>query len=87
MLNPGFMMELRQYLDIPNPDVVDWILVELRDATDAANGAFRNMVARQAALLLNNGKIVGIDGTSLLQYDVQIDNQVICCFDIEIIWL
>ncbi|MCK9401043.1 MAG: hypothetical protein M0Q51_13765 [Bacteroidales bacterium] len=50
---------------IPNANVVDWVLLEFRDTPGAANTATSaTMVARQAAFLLNDGTIVGLDGTS-----------------------
>ena len=61
--------------EIPNPDIVDWILVELRDALEASSASSGTVVAQQAALLLNNGSIVGLDGASFLQYDVPIVHQ------------
>ncbi len=42
-------------------DVVDWILVELRTGTDAAS-----LVGQRAGFLLNDGRIVDLDGESLL---------------------
>jgi hypothetical protein len=50
------------------PNVVDWVLVELRDATSAANATSATRIARQAALLLNNGNIVATDGTPSLLF-------------------
>ena len=50
-------------------DVVDWVLVELRDTTDAALATGETVIARQAAFLLNNGTIVGLDGTSILAFN------------------
>ena len=50
-------------------DVVDWILIELRDAPDAASATSDTRAARQAALLLNNGTIVGVDGSSSLEFN------------------
>ncbi|MBL7105476.1 MAG: agmatine deiminase family protein [Bacteroidales bacterium] len=47
---------------IPNADVVDWVLIELRDTTEAALATGETMIARQAVFLLNNGIIVGLDG-------------------------
>ena len=47
-------------------NAVDWILVELRDATSAANATPATTIARQAGLLLNNGRIVATDGSSPL---------------------
>ena len=60
---------------IPNPDIVDWILVELRDATDAASATSATRIARQACFLLKNGSIVGTDGTSSLQFSNSITQQ------------
>lgn len=55
---------------IPNPEVVDWVLVELRETVGgAATATPATMVARQAGLLLKNGDIVGTDGISNLIFD------------------
>ena len=54
---------------MPNGDVVDWVLVELRDATDTASASSGTMIARQAAFILNNGSIVSLDGVSNLQFN------------------
>lgn len=51
-------------VSIPNNQVVDWILVEYRDATDAASANSSTRIERQAAFLLSNGSVVGIDGYS-----------------------
>ncbi|NOX46518.1 MAG: hypothetical protein GXO89_06020 [Chlorobi bacterium] len=48
---------------IPNADVVDWVLVELRDASQASEANGTTRIARQAAFLLKDGRIVGLDGT------------------------
>ncbi len=50
-------------------NVVDWILVELRDATAAATATAATRIARQAAFLMNDGCIRGLDGTSNQQFD------------------
>lgn len=47
-------------------NVVDWVLVELRDAGTASNASTATRIARQAALLLSNGNIVSTNGTSPL---------------------
>ncbi len=49
---------------IPNPDIIDWVLIEIRDASDAASSTFETMIGRQAAFLLSDGSIVGLDGIS-----------------------
>lgn len=60
---------------IPNVDVVDWVLLELRDATDVALATGETMIARQAAFLLNDGSIVATDGASNIQLDMVFTNQ------------
>ena len=60
---------------VPNTNVVDWVLVELRDASDAANATSATMIDRQAAFLLNSGKVVGMDGISTLQFNNSLTQQ------------
>ena len=50
------------------PGVVDWVLVELRDTTDATLATGETTIARQAAFLLNNGGVVDLDGSSILSF-------------------
>lgn len=45
--------------------VVDWVLIELRDATDNTS-----ILASQSALLQRDGDVVAIDGTSNVSIDV-----------------
>ena len=47
---------------IPNSNVVDWILIEIRDTTQAEYATGETMIAQQAAFLLNDGSVVGLDG-------------------------
>ena len=49
-------------------NVVDWVLVRIKDATDAASSAGSPVVAEQAAFLLNDGTIVDLDGSSNLDF-------------------
>ncbi|MCD4697068.1 MAG: hypothetical protein K8S16_12600, partial [Bacteroidales bacterium] len=59
---------------IPNPDIVDWILIELRDTTDASSAIPGTIIAQQAAFLLNDGTIVGLNGSSFLSFDNSINH-------------
>jgi PKD repeat protein len=54
--------------------VVDWVLIELRDAPtpDAATGT--TMIDRRAAFILTDGQIVDIDGVSNLNFSNSIVN-------------
>jgi uncharacterized protein (TIGR02145 family) len=49
---------------IPNTDVVDWLLVEFRDAPDAASATSATSLGGQAAFILKDGSIVDLDGSS-----------------------
>lgn len=60
---------------IPNPDIVDWVLIELRDASTASAAVAAASIAKQAGFLLKDGSIVGIDGSSALQFANTIDEQ------------
>jgi len=56
------------------PDVVDWVLVDLRDANSAAGALPGTSVETQAAFILNDGSVVGLDGSSVLQFTASISN-------------
>jgi len=49
---------------LPNGDIVDWVLIELRDATSAAEATEATVLSRQAGFVLSNGSVVSIDGSS-----------------------
>lgn len=58
---------------IPNGNVTDWILVELREtAGGAATALPGTRIARQAGFLLNNGRIVATDGISNMIFGVTV---------------
>ena len=59
---------------IPNANVVEWVLVELRDAVNAGLATVGTRIARQAAFILNDGSIVGMDGFSDLIITATITN-------------
>lgn len=50
-------------------NIVDWVLVELRDATAAATATAATVIARQAAFLMNDGSFQSPDGTGLQQFN------------------
>lgn len=50
------------------PDVVDWVLVELRDATSASGALPSTAVERNAGFILADGSVVGLDGGSPLMF-------------------
>ena len=60
---------------IPNSDIVDWVLVELRDAPNAASANSATVKSRQAAFVLIDGSVVDIDGTSNVLFTDDITQQ------------
>jgi len=58
---------------ITNPATVDWVLVELRDAPDAASATSSTMVARKACFVLTDGSIVDLDGYSIPSFNLIIN--------------
>jgi Leucine-rich repeat (LRR) protein len=54
---------------IPNPFIIDWLLIELRDAQNAGSANESTVLARKAAFLLTDGSVVGMDGSSAIQFE------------------
>ncbi|MCB2220475.1 MAG: hypothetical protein KQI35_08780, partial [Bacteroidetes bacterium] len=58
---------------IPNADIVDWVLIELRETDgDVITATSSEIIAKSAAFILKNGQIVDIDGVNNLRYDIPI---------------
>lgn len=51
-------------------EAVDWVLIELRDAPDAASVTQASVVARQACLVMTNGNFFGNNGNSQLNFNL-----------------
>lgn len=45
-------------------DIIDWVLLELRDSEQPDSATFESIVSRQAAFITSNGTLVGMDGVS-----------------------
>jgi len=63
-------------VSIPNADVVDWILLEVRDTTSALMADESTRTERKAAFLLNDGSIVGLDGVTMPEFIEPVKNDV-----------
>ena len=72
--NPWNYPGIENVPGIPNPDIVDWVLIEYRDAIDAGSANNSTIIGQSAAFLLKNGSIVDLDGTSNLEVNVAISN-------------
>jgi len=59
---------------IPNANIVDWVLIELRDATSAGSATSATIIDRFAGFLLDNGRIVALDGSSDVLLSDNINN-------------
>jgi hypothetical protein len=58
---------------IPNSDVIDWVMVELRETTgDASTAAPETMIARQAGFVLRDGTIVNTSGSEPMNFNITV---------------
>jgi hypothetical protein len=60
---------------IPDTSIVEWVLVELRDAATAQTATSNTMILQKAAFILNNGLVVDLDGSSNIQFEQTINQQ------------
>jgi len=59
-------------VSLPNADIVDWVLIELRDAVNTGSATPATTISQQAGFVLNDGSIVAIDGISNLQFNATV---------------
>jgi len=59
---------------IPDTSIVDWILVEFRDASEVTNASGTTRIYRQAAFLKKDGYVVSMDGSSDLSISGEVSN-------------
>ena len=58
---------------IPNIDIVDWMLLELRETTgDVASATSSTIISQKAIFLLNSGDVVDIDGFNFPEFDISL---------------
>jgi len=71
--NPPFNYTGMEEVDeIPGLDIIDWILVELRDAPTASNAVESTIVAQAAGFLKNDGSITDTTGINPLSFNLSI---------------
>jgi len=62
---------------IPNANVVDWVILQVRETSgDASTATSDSIVAQQAAFILDDGSIVGLDGESEVLFPTIFTNDV-----------
>ncbi|MCB0805682.1 MAG: hypothetical protein KDC05_07765 [Bacteroidales bacterium] len=62
-----------QVLSIPGIDVVDWVLIEARDAAIPEEATGSSVVGRQAAFLMKNGSVRSFQGNSQLAFGTSLN--------------
>ncbi|MEZ5083449.1 MAG: S8 family serine peptidase [Bacteroidales bacterium] len=61
---------------VPGPDIVDWILVELRDATSPSAAGESTIIEQRAAFLKSDGSIVDTSGLNPVSFTVLISDSI-----------
>jgi len=56
-------------------EIVDWVLIEIRDADEPLHATTQTILDRRAAFLLPNGSVVPVDGLPYLQFNRTINHQ------------
>jgi len=59
---------------IPSADIVDWCLIELRDAPDATSATPGTKIAQQAAFIKRNGSVVDLNGYIIPNHTATVSN-------------
>jgi PKD repeat protein len=59
---------------IPGTDIVDWVLVDIRDALSVGQAIPATRIGRQAAFLRTDGRVVGLEGNPVLNFDTTFSN-------------
>ena len=67
-VEPWFYAGTESVVAIPGTDIVDWALIELRDATAAQFADATSTFDWQAGFIRNDGKIVDLDGNPVLHF-------------------
>jgi hypothetical protein len=65
---PHFYTGTESVAAIPSASVVDWVLIEVRDATTVANATPATTIGTAAGFILNNGTIISVNGTSSIYF-------------------
>jgi hypothetical protein len=68
-VSPWNYMGTESVSEIPNDNVVDWVLVDIRSADSAGAATSETIFARKAGFLMSNGIICNTDGLTMLSFD------------------
>jgi len=68
---------LETVTSVPNADIVDWVLIELRETAGGASTATSStMIGQQAVFVKSDGSIVDLDGTSDPQFSLSVTDDI-----------
>jgi len=74
-VDPFYYAGSESVASIPSVDIVDWILVEIRETVGTASSATSaTTIGRQAGFIMKNGDIVAVDGSSLIEFSLSVNN-------------
>ena len=59
---------------IPGTNVVDWVLIEIREAPDASSATEATAIGQRAGFILNNGIVTDLDGSGNLQFGIEVND-------------
>jgi len=72
--NPWNYSGTENVTTIPGTNIVDWVLVDIRDAISANQATPETRIVRQAAFLRNDGIIVDLEGNPVLSFTASFEN-------------
>ena len=72
--NPWNYSGTEEVISIPGINLVDWVLIELRDAPNAVSANPTTIVAQKACFVKSNGRLAGIDGSLDLKFNLSISD-------------
>ncbi|MEZ5084537.1 MAG: hypothetical protein R2750_14000 [Bacteroidales bacterium] len=73
-IHPWYYEGVESVSAITNLNIVDWMLIELRDASNVEEAINNPAVGRAAVFVMNNGNIISYDQSSLPRIEADIQN-------------
>ncbi|MBN2172896.1 MAG: PKD domain-containing protein [Bacteroidales bacterium] len=68
-VSPWYYPGLETVFSVPGSDIVDWILVEIRDALSTPDADGSSTIGMQAAFLRNDGQVVNLMGNPMISFE------------------
>lgn len=64
-----------QVISIPGTQVVDWLLLELRDAPDVNSATGSTIIAQKAVFVNKDGTVIAINGSDVIDFENTLEEQ------------